>query len=182
MKIQSLISGDSLSVLDTFADYPASDGWTLKTRLVPRNTTATAIILTAAAEGDDYRTTAAAATTAGWAAGFYSVSQWVEKAGLRNTLTSGTLEILPNPAAVAVGYDARSHLAKTVEMIEKMLEGKAGKDVQEYTIGDRQLKHIPLNELLVWRDKYRAQLAGEEAAAGINKGVGLGRKIWARIQ
>lgn len=174
-----LVVGDSLNILNTYADYLPADGWVLKTRFTPRLSSSAAIILTAVAEGDNYRTTADSTTTAGWTAGDYSVAQWVEKAGERVTLATGEMKLLPNPATLAAGTDTRSHLEKTVAAIEAMLEGKATKDVQEYTIGDRQLKHIPLNELLVWRDKYKHQLASERASAKASQT--FGRKIYSRF-
>lgn len=167
-----LIVGDSLSVLDTHADYPASAGWVLKYRFVPR-ISGIAIQLTSVAEGDSYRTMASSSTTAGWVAGNYAWSKWVEKGTERKTLESGEIVFLPDPAQMAVGTDTRSHVEKVLANIEAMLEGKATKDVQEYTIADRQLKHYSIPELLVWRDKYKAQLAGEKVSAS-------GKKVFAR--
>ncbi|HAJ71378.1 MAG TPA: hypothetical protein DCO68_04810 [Methylophilaceae bacterium] len=174
-----IVAGDSFNLLDTFADYPASEGWVLKTRFVPRLSTAVAFTLIATAEGANYRTTAEANTTANWTAGVYTVTQWLEKSGDRITLTTGVVTILPNSETLPAGYDDRSHVEKTLAAIEAMLEGKATKDVQQYTIGDRQLQHIPLSELLVWRDKYKFQLASENSANSASKK--LGRKIYMRF-
>jgi hypothetical protein len=175
-----LIIGDSLNVLDTYADYPASAGWVLKYRFVPR-VSGTAIQLTAAPEGDSYRTSVASSITKDWTPGDYSWAKWVERESERKTLASGEITFQPDPAALDVGTDTRSHLEKTIANIEAMIEGRATKDVQEYTIADRQLKHIPITELLIWRDKYKAQLAGERAAKSLTKGTGLGRKILVRL-
>lgn len=175
--MKNLISGDSLSLLDTLSDYLATDGWTLKYRFTPRSA-GTAIVLSASAEGDSFRTTATSTTAASWAAGDYSFAKWVERGDERATLETGNFSILPDPAEIAAGTDTRSHLEKTIAAIEAMLEGKATKDVQQYTIGDRQLQHIPLNELLVWRDKYKTQLAGEKKSSSGKKA--FGRKIYMR--
>lgn len=175
-----LIAGDSLSVLDTHADYPASAGWVLKYRFTPRFAGGTAIVLTSTAEGDSFRTTANSATTAAWRTGNYSFSQWVEFNGDRHTLETGNLEITPDTANLAIGTDTRSHLEKVVANLEAMIEGKATKDVQEYQIGDRQLKYFTISELIVWCDKYKFQLANEQAVAKGRK-PGFGRKIYARF-
>lgn len=175
-----LIAGDSLSLLDTVDLCPASDGWTFKIRFVPQFT-GTAITLTALADGDSFRTTAGSSVTASWATGRYSYSKWVEKEDERITVENGVIDIEANFSTLSLSTDTRSHLEKVVDAIELMLEGKATKDVQEYTIGDRQLKHIPLSELLVWRDKYKAQLAAERTSKSITKGLGLGRKIYVRL-
>lgn len=176
-----LVAGDSFSLLNTFVAYPPADGWTLKTRLVPRLSTSAAIILTAVTESLSYRTTAAPATTALWTAGDYSAAQWVEKAGQRITLATGEMKILPDPSAMVAGSDTRTHLEKTIANLEAMLEGRATQDVQEYTIGNRQLKHMAVSELLVWLDKYKFQLANERAANSLTKKLGFGRKIHMRF-
>lgn len=176
--IKKLIAGDSLSLLDTVANCPASDGWVLKTRMVPVITGA-AITLTSVAQDDQFLTSASATTTANWAAGDYSYSVWVEKGTERITVEQGRLTIMPNAATTTSASDTRSHVEKTLAAIEAMLEGKATQDVQEYTIGDRQLKHIPLGELLVWRDKYKAQLQAETRANSASKT--FGRKIHMRF-
>ena len=175
-----LIVGDSFNMLNTYADYPASAGWTLKTTFTPRASTASKITLTATAEGDSYRTQVAPSTTVNWTAGRYAVHQWVEKSGQRVTVATGDLDMLPDPNAITPGYDPRSHVEKTLANIELMIEGKATKDVQEYTIGDRQLKHIPLPELLKLRDKYKLELYNERNAKTASKGTGVGRKIFVR--
>lgn len=174
-----LIVGDSLNMLDTYADYPASEGWTLKTTFTPRLSTSAKITLTATPEGDAYRTQVAPSTTATWVAGDYSVQQWVEKSGQRVTVATGSVKLLPDPASVAPGYDDRSHLEKMIANIEAMLEGKTTKDVQEYSIAGRMLKHIPINELIALRDKYKHQLAAENRSKSSSQG--FGRKIYTRF-
>lgn len=174
-----LIVGDSLNMLDTYADYPASEGWVLKTTFTPRLSTSAKITLTAVAEGDNYRTQVAPASTSSWVPGDYSVHQTIEKSGQRITVATGKLKLLPDPAVVAPGYDDRSHLEKVIANIEAMLEGKTSKDVQEYSIAGRMLKHIPINELLTLRDKYKHQLAAENRSK--SSSAGLGRKIYTRF-
>lgn len=174
----TLIAGDSLSLLDTVDQCPASDGWTFKIRFAPQGAGA-AVTLTGIADGDSFRITAGSSVTANWAAGRYSYVKWVEKADERITVESGFIDILANAATASVGADTRSHVEKVLANLEAMLEGRATKDVQEYTIGDRQLKHMDIGELLIWRNKYKAQLAGERAAASLAKP--LGRKILVRF-
>jgi hypothetical protein len=174
-----LVVGDSLNILSTFTDFPPADGWTLKTRFLPLSPTGTAIILNAVAEGDSYRTTASSNTTAAWEPGDYSVSQWVEKVGQRITAANGSIKLLPNPATATAGTDTRSHLEKVIANIEAMLENKAGKDVQEFTIGDRSLKKMTVAELIKWRDKYKFELARQQNSG--KTGKQFGRKILTRM-
>lgn len=175
-----LIAGDSFYDKTTHADYSAADGWAQKMRFTPRNAGA-AIVLTAAADGDDFVTTASPTTTAAWVAGAYSYAVWVEKAEERKTLDTGEIQILPDPSTMASGTDTRSHVARTVEMLQAALEGNTTKGVMEYTIADRQLKYIPLTELRVLLDKYEHMLAAENRAKSGNKGSRLGKKILMRF-
>lgn len=176
--MKNLIAGDSLNLLDSPSDYLATDGWILKYRFTPRGTGA-AIVLVAVAEGASFRTRATSAVTADFVAGDYTFAKWVEKGTERATLETGNFSISPDPAQIAAGTDTRSHVEKTLAAIEAMLEGKASKDVQEYTIGDRQLKYFTIGELMVWRDKYRAQLASETATKSGKKV--FGRRIQVRM-
>ncbi len=175
-----LIVGDSLNMLDTYADYPESAGWVLKTSFTPRSGS-TRFVLTATAEGDSYRTTALPSVTATWVAGEYTLHQWVEKAGQRVTLATAPITLLPDPNAVATDVSFRSHAERTLSMIEAMIEGKATRDVQEYSINGRMMKHIPIAELLKLRATYSAEVAAERRAKGLTKGFGSGRKILTRF-
>jgi hypothetical protein len=133
------------------ADYPASDGWSLSYILV---SPAAQIVIAAAADGSGHLVSVAPATTAAWAAGIYTWQERASKAGAIHTSDSGSIEILPNFSAAAGGLDARTHAQKTLAAIESWLE-TGDITVADYTIGDRQLKRIPIRELLLLRDTYR---------------------------
>jgi hypothetical protein len=175
----TLIVGDSLDFLTTVASFPASDGWTLKYRLVPR-TSGTAIEITAAAEGEDYRAQVGPAITQGWTAGEYSWTSWVEKTGARYTVDDGTVTLVPNPATV-LARDGRTHARKTLDAIEATIEGRASLDQQEYQIGGRMLKRMPIGDLLKLRSLYQSEVAKEDASAKLAAGIGVGRKIQVRL-
>ncbi len=69
--------------------------------------------------------------------------------GVKVTLGSGRLRILPGLQHLPAGFDGRSHaercLAEVTDVIECRLKGGA---VTEYTIGGRRLAREPLAELL----------------------------------
>lgn len=168
---QLLIAGDTLDFLTTVIDYPASAGWTLSFRLVPQSA-GTAYTFSAAAENDDYRSTVTAATTASWAAGEYSWSSYVTKGSERYTVDSGFLTIKANPATVAAGTDLRSHARKALAAVEAVIEGRASLDQEEYTINGRSLKRTPVADLIRLRSFYKSEVAREEAAERLAKGLG----------
>lgn len=171
----TLIAGDTLDFSTTVSNYPASDGYTFKHRLVPR-VTGTPITLTATTDADgSYRTQASPVTTAAWVVGEYDWFSWVEKTGARYSVDQGQVTIQPNPSA-ATTSDQRSHARKTLEAIEAVIEGRATQDQQEYTIGNRSLKRTPIADLLKLRARYRAEVRKEEAAVS-----GVGGKVVVRL-
>jgi len=172
-----LTAGDTLNYSAQVPDYPASAGWSLKVRLAPRGTavgSGAAVTLTATASGDVYTVQASAALTATWAPGAWGWATWVEKAGERYTVAQGQITVLPDSAALAGGTDTRTHAERTLEAIEAVIEGTAGRAHQEYEVAGRRLKFTPITELLVLRDRYRAEVRSQQAAA---KGLPSGKLL-----
>lgn len=168
-----IIAGDTLDFETTVTDYPATDGWTLKFRLVPRVTgTPISITCTTASDGVSYRAQVAPATTAAYVAGDYTWNSWVEKSGARQTVESGQVTILPDPAITTAPFDNRSHARKVLAAIEAVLEGRATKDQEEYTIKDRSLKRTPVADLLTLKMHYQREVAREDNEDRIKNGLG----------
>jgi hypothetical protein len=172
--ITQLIAGDSLDFTTSVADYPATEGWTLVYRLVPRFATPvqTPIELTAAThEVTGYRVTVAPSTTAGWAAGAYGWGSWVAKTGQRVTLErGGELTIAPDPATIAQGVDTRSAAAIALAAIKALILGKATSGQESYRINGRELRSYPLPDLLALQREYQAEVAREQRAAAAAAG------------
>ena len=150
----------------------------MKLRLVPVSPGQAIIELTADADGDAFKFAVGAGTTAGWSPGLYSWSLLISKDDIRQTLERGQLTIAPDPGAMSSGVDTRSHAEKIVAAIEAMLENRASRTEQEYTIADRAIKHIPIPDLLVFLDKYRYQVSLEKAG---KSGRGRRRKVYTRF-
>lgn len=178
----SFIAGETVLWEREFSDYPPADGWTLRYQLVK---TGTKITFDGATVGTKYRVSLTSATTAAYASGLYSWQAYVTKSpgGVeeRHYVDQGTIEIKVNYAAQTGGHDARSHVKKTLDALEAMLEGRASLDQQAYTIQGRSLSRMPIEELITWRDKYKgyyqAELNAEKAAAGL----GTKNRIYTRF-
>jgi hypothetical protein len=84
--LERLIVGDTLSDTVTVPGYPASEGWTLKYRLIPR-TSGAAITFGTTPDGDAHVLLVGAATTAAWTAAEYNWAAYVE----RDTLVAATI-------------------------------------------------------------------------------------------
>lgn len=168
-------AGDTATWKKSLADYPASAGWVLIYTLV---NTAQRITFTAAASGDDHLVTVLASTTAVWVAGGYEYRAVVTKALEAYTVASGRITISP---VFSAAVDARSQARRALEAVELTLEGRASSATAEYEIAGRKLKYIPIPELLQLRDRLRRDVAGEDAAASIAKGLGNPGRIFVRF-
>jgi enamine deaminase RidA (YjgF/YER057c/UK114 family) len=176
-----LTAGDTLDFTTSVPDYPASAGWTLKYRMVPRTGSNPAIALTAAADGDDYNVTATSTTTATWALDNYTWSAYVELGAERYTVDRGQLQIRAGSSTMVVGTDGRTHARKVLDAIEALIESKGSADVVEYTIGNRSIKKMPMADLLTWRNNYAYQVQSEERAERLANGLNAGGKIQVRF-
>lgn len=152
-------AGDTAKWLRTLPDYPASDSWVLSYELV---NAATRHTFAAVPQGDDHLVTVPALTTAAWTPGAYAWRARVSRSGEVFTVGQGYITVEP---AFSAAVDARGHARRTLDAIEAVLENRAGSSTAEYQIAGRSLKYIPIPELLVLRDKYRQEVAREDAAA-----------------
>lgn len=174
-----ITAGDYVQWKISLADYKASDSWTLTYSLVKKGTR---IEITATASGDDHLVTLAAATTATYNIGIYAWQAYVTKSSERYMVDRGTLEVLPNYAAMPSGYDARSHVKKTLDALEAMLEGRATKDEAAIIIGGDTIGKMPIHRLLEWRDKYLAYYAQEKQAERVANELGHDGNIYVRFE
>jgi hypothetical protein len=166
-----IVAGDTLDFSTEVANYTPADGWTLKFRLVPR-VSGTAILLTSAASDGLHRVQVGPTTTDDWAAGEYSWYSWVEKAGASYSVEQGQVTIKPDPRTTTAPLDNRSHARKVLEAIEAVIEGRASRDQQEYSIGDRTLKRTPMADLIMLQTRYSRLVAAEENEARLANGLG----------
>lgn len=67
----------------------------------------------------------------------------------------------PNFATLPNGQDNRSHVKRTLDALEAMIEGKANSDQIYYMIEGRALSRIPPQDLMLWYEKYKAMYADE---------------------
>lgn len=140
------------------AAYPAPD-WAFAAHLRGPSS----INLTAAPDGEGHKFTETAANTANWAAGRYWYSIRATKGDEVREVENGEVTITANLQSAAAGYDGRTHAQICLDNIEAVLEKRATKDQQKYTINNRELWRTPLGDLLALRDHYKAEVAREQA-------------------
>lgn len=171
------IAGDTVSWTRSFADYPANAGWSLSYVLMGSNK----YTVNATTSGADFLVTITAAISAAYVAGYYAWQAYVTKGVERYTVGNGELTIEASLSALTGVYDGRSHAKKALEAIEAVIENRASVDQQEYEIAGRRLVRCKLPELLVFRDRYRAEVKNEERAAAMAKGLYVSNKLYVRM-
>ena len=166
--------GDTVKWTKTLADYPASDGWVLSYELINSTTRYT---FSAAASGANHAVTIPAATSAGYIPADYDWRARVSKSGEVFTVATGRITVAANFGEVS---DVRSQARRTLQAIEDTLEGRASSATAEYEIAGRRMKYIPVSELLVLRDRYRMDVAREDAAQRSAAGLPNPGRIYVR--
>lgn len=147
---------------DLSADYPAST-WTLTYWWKKTGASGANFSIVATADGADFAVTVTAATTAGYTAGSYTWSAVVTAGTEAYEVDHGTCELLARYDSAA-NLDDRSHAKTVLDAIEAVIEGRASKDQEEYSIGGRSLKRTPIKDLIALRTHYRAEVQAESIA------------------
>ena len=68
-----------------------------------------------------------------------------------------------------------------LEKIESILEGRADADVSSYSINGRSLTKIPIEELMNFRSRYKAEYLREVRKERAKNGIGTGATMLARF-
>jgi len=168
-----IIAGDRAAWkrTDLGTDYaPASYSLKYSARL--EDSGSTEIEITASESGSDYIIEVSQSTTAAYTAGVYHWQAYITRTSdsERVTVDSGTWEIKVNRDAATT--DPRNHVKKVLDAIESVIEGRASKDQESYSIQGRALSRTPIADLITLRDKYRAEWVREQRAERIKNNLG----------
>ncbi len=170
-----IYAGDTARWLKSLPDYPASEGWVLSYLLV---SAANQYTITGSAQGDDHLINVSAATTAAYVANDYDWRSRVSFSGEVFTISTGRIKILPTMTAAV---DLRSSARTALEAVNAVLENRATSAVAEYQIAGRQLKYIPIPELLALRSRLQQDVRAEEDAQRAAAGLGNRNRIHVRF-
>ena len=168
----SFTAGDTVKWTREISDYPA-DQYALK-YVLQLLSGGTPIEISAAADGSSYAVTISAASSAAYAVGDYRWYGYVTDlaTGLeRYSIGSGSLTVLPDPAAFTTATDLRSHARKVLAAIEATLEGTATRDQLKMQIDGEMIERRTIAELLQLRSFYAAEVRREEQAEKLAKGI-----------
>lgn len=170
-------AGDTVQWTKDLADYPAGT-WTLAYYF---RGAAGGLAATATASGTTHAITITAAQSAVLAPGRYAWEAYVTSGSVRHRVGGGTVLVTRNLAATPAGFDARQHCEKVLDAIEAVIEGRATRDQQSYSIAGRSLQRMPVADLIVLRDKYKFEVAELRRAERIAQGLGTKSRILVRF-
>ena len=130
--------------------------------------------LTATEANDTYYIEAASSSTTGYAVGDYIWEAYITKTADSNRVMvdSGRTTITQNLADT--NADLRSHAKKVLDAIEAVIENRASMDQSSMSIAGRSLSRMSIDELMTFRDRYKAEYLKEIKLARIRNGQGTG--------
>lgn len=136
--------------------------------------------------GSDWLFTISATTSAGMDPGtwYFQAVATALVGSHKTTLGSGQLTVAPNLAYTGQpgAFDGRSQAEKDLEAVETAIRSlSSGGGVQEYRIGTRSLKRYDMGDLLVLRDRLKAQVVREQKANMIANGLGNPHSVFIRF-
>jgi len=139
------------------------------------NHTHEAATVVGTAQSDGWRVTVPAATTATFDAGGWAWQAIATYSTLQYTAGRGQFTVKTTAAYTgnAAAYDDRSRAEIDLSYVETAIRTLSqGGMVQEYTIGNRNLKRYKMPELLQLRDVLKAEVDRERRADKIRQGLG----------
>jgi hypothetical protein len=166
---------------DDLGDYPAAS-YTLKYACRRESSGGDEIEITATANGTAFKVEVAAATTAAYTTGIYHWQAYITRNSdsERVTVDTGTFEIRAN-RDLATG-DPRGHYKIVLDNIEAVIEKRATKDQESYSINGRSLTRTSLDDLVRLRDTYRAKYITELNRERARKGLGHRGRLLTRFK
>lgn len=81
--------------------------------------------------------------------------------GGKSLIDTGRTEVAIDPTSDSAS-DTSTHASRVLEAIEAVLEKRATSDQMSYSIAGRSLSKTPIADLIMMRDRYRAELKAEK--------------------
>lgn len=166
---------------DLVSDYPIAD-YALEYRFTEDSTGNTNAFTIAATEADStYLVEITSGVTANLVAGDYQWAAFIIRSSdsQRVVVDQGRTEILPNLQNTTA--DLRSHAKKVLDAIEAVLENRASQDQMSYSIAGRSLSRMSIDDLMTFRNRYRAEYLREIKLARIKNKQDSGNTIKVRF-
>jgi len=139
------------------------------------------ITISASISGTDFIVEVPSATTAAFPPGVYHWQAYITRASdsQRITIDSGTFDVSPNRDLAT--SDPRSHNKKVLDSIMAVIEKRATKDQESYSLNGRSLTRTSVEELQRLKNNYQAMYNAEVRRERIKNGLGHSGKIKTRF-
>lgn len=133
--------------------------------------------ITATEADDTYYIEVGSSTTASYNAGDYIWEAYITRSAdsERIMVDSGRTEVTEDLANT--NADLRSHAKIVLDAIEAVIQGRATIDQSSMSISGRSLSRTPMADLLLMRDRYKAEYLKEIKLARIRNKQGSGNLI-----
>lgn len=106
----------------------------------------------------------------------------VTKDSERYTIGTGKIETQANIPASGNTFDGRTQFEIDLDAIRAEMRARiAGGSVQEYSIGNRSLKKMPMADLIALETKLKADVARETRRKRMAQGLDSGRAVYVRF-
>jgi len=164
---------------DLSTDYPtASYALSYEFNLVDGSTAAN-FTLTATESNDEY--IIEVSNTTSYTSGEYNWVAYITRSSdsARIKLSEGFTEIQENYATTT--SSVRSHAKKVLDAIEAVIENRATMDQSSMSIAGRSLSRLTIDELLQFRDRYKAEYLKEVKKSRIKNKKDSGNTIKVRF-
>lgn len=177
----ALIAGDRWAwKRDDLTEYAAGD-YTLKYAMRLEGSGSTEIEIEATANGNGYLVEVGATLTKVYSPGVYHWQAYISRNtdNERITIDGGVISVEQNrDLSIA---DPRSHYKIVLDNIEAVIEKRATKDQESYSINGRSLTRTSIDELIRLRDTYRAKYITELNQQRARQGKGHRARILTRF-
>lgn len=157
------------------SDYPLADySLSYEFNLID-GSTASNFTLTATESGTDYIIEVSDSTS--YTKGSYNWISYITRTSdsARLKLDEGYIEIQENYSTTT--SSVRSHVKKVLDAIEAVIENRASMDQSSMSIAGRSLSRLTIDELLTFRDRYKAEYMKEVKKARVKNNRGSGNKV-----
>lgn len=160
---KQLIAGDTWDWTLTLSDFPPSV-YTLKYFFSGAGKTL--LIVATSPDGSSFNVHATPAQTSPLPAGTYQWSVAAFKGTDRTLVDKGEVEIVADTFIATGQEETRSWVKITLDNLQAVLQGRAGRVEQEYQINGRMLRLMTLKELIEAEGIFTARFRREQIESG----------------
>lgn len=175
----SLVIGETLNYTASPADYPASEGWTLRLLLNPR-AGGTVTTVNSTASGDSHILTVSATTTANFVAGDYAYEVWAYYGTEYYRLDAGQLKVVQGLLGASAGTDNRTQAEIALDAAKAALAAWTP-TTKSYSIAGRSMTFNTPAEIIQVVNHWESEVRREKDAARMAAGMATSRKVFVRM-